>query len=67
MISPHRIFIKIKDIQVLEGSCQLTAIRIIKKIKEKYETDYPTIKNYADFRQQNENYIIEKMTEMKLI
>jgi len=67
MVEFHRIFIKIKDIQILEGVCQLTAIRIFKRIKEKYNTNYPSIRNYADFKGQNEGYIIDTMRKFNLI
>lgn len=63
----YRLYIKVKDIQVLEGCCYVTAFRVLQKIKEFAQTQTPTIRNYAEFRQQKEEYIIEKMQEFKLI
>lgn len=67
MIHPHRIFLKYKDIQVLECCSKPTAITRLKRIKNIFKCNSVTIRNYAEFHAQNEAYIIEQMTNFKLI
>lgn len=67
MIKLHRIYIKKKDIMVLEGVEEKTAARRIKKIQQMYNCIKPTIADYAKFNGNSEEYIIKNMCEMKLI
>ncbi|MFZ4402093.1 MAG: hypothetical protein ACOYO1_18835 [Bacteroidales bacterium] len=67
MIQKYRIFIKCKDIEVLEGVTQKTALNIIREICLKQQTHKPTLKDYAIYNRIEEAYLIEKMLLQNLI
>jgi len=67
MINKFRIFIKCKDIEVLEGVSQKTALKVIENICLKQQTHKPTLKDYAIYNRIEESYLIEKMILQNLI
>ena len=67
MVKAHRIFMKYKDIIVLEDVTKQTAIKRLQRLKNIYQCTNATIRNYAEFNGQKEEYIIEKMQAFNLI